>query len=275
MFLTTAEIISKQQSIVSEFGVQKTTDPQAEVERRVNFLINRVLEAKAKGFVLGISGGQDSYNAGALAQEAVNRLNKMTKSEDYKFIAMRLPYGVQKDEDDAQASIDVIKPTQVITYNIKPAVDAALKEMAKNGVEVSDFVKGNRKARERMLAQYDIAATHSLLVIGTDHAAEAITGFYTKWGDGACDLTPLSTLNKRQGRDLARYLGAPEIIYTKKPTADLEDNQPQLADEDSLGLSYDQIDDFLEGKEINEDAARRLIAQYTKTTHKRRPIPGV
>lgn len=275
MILTKAEIINKQQSIVSEFGVQKTVDPRVEVERRVTFLINKVLEAKAKGFVLGISGGQDSYNAGALAQEAVNRLNKMTKSNDYKFIAMRLPYGVQKDEADAQASIDVIKPTEVVTYNIKPAVDAAIKEMTKNGVEITDFVKGNRKARERMLAQYDIAALNHLLVIGTDHAAESITGFYTKWGDGACDLTPLSTLNKRQGRELAKYLKAPEIITTKKPTADLEDNKPQLADEDSLGLTYDQIDDFLEGKEINDAAANRLIEQYTKTNHKRKPIPGV
>ncbi|MDF2535110.1 MAG: synthetase [Bacillales bacterium] len=273
--LTKAEIKSRQLAIASEFGVQKTIDVRAEIERRVNFMINQVVNAKKKGFVLGISGGQDSYNAGGLAQIAVDRLNKMTGTNDYKFVAMRLPYGVQKDEADAQASLEAIKPTEILTYNIKPAVDAAVAEWKEKGHEITDFVKGNRKARERMLAQYDIAATENLLVIGTDHAAEAITGFYTKWGDGACDLAPLSTLNKRQGRLLAAALKAPEIIITKKPTADLEDNKPQLSDEESLGLTYDQIDDFLEGKEINEAAAFKLITQYDKTQHKRKPIPAV
>lgn len=275
MLMTNAEIKSRQNAIVSQFGVQKMINVYNEIDRRVNFLVNQVIASGKKGFVLGISGGQDSHNAGALAQRAVDKLNKMSGKDMYKFVAMRLPYGVQKDEDDAQASIEAIKPTEVINYNIKPAVDAAIKEWAEQGHEITDFVKGNRKARERMLAQYDIAAKENLLVIGTDHAAEAITGFYTKWGDGACDLTPLTTLNKRQGRELAIALGAPTIITTKKPTADLEDNKPQLSDEESLGLTYDQIDDFLEGKSIDDDAARKLIAQYDKTQHKRKPIPGV
>lgn len=273
--LTKAEIKARQNAIAAEFGVQKEINVQNEIEKRVNFLVNQVVSAGKKGFVLGISGGQDSFNAGALAQIAVDRLNKMTGTTDYKFVAMRLPYGVQKDEADAQASLDTIKPTKVVSYNIKPAVDAAVAHWAENGVEITDFVKGNRKARERMLAQYDVAATENLLVIGTDHAAEAITGFFTKYGDGAVDICPLSTLNKRQGRQLAKALKVPEIIITKKPTADLLDNNPGQADEHELGLTYDQIDDFLEGKEIDEDAARKLIAQYDKTQHKRKPIPTV
>lgn len=273
---STIELIkSKQSAIVSRFGVQPTIDVLQEIEKRVTFLINKLVEAKAKGFVLGISGGLDSFNAGMLAQIAVNRLNSMTKTNEYKFVAMHLPYGTQKDEEDVQAAIDVIKPTEFITYNIKPAVDAGIKEMKKSGVEISDFIKGNRKARERMLAQYDVAATNQLLVIGTDHAAEAITGFYTKYGDGACDLTPLSTLNKRQGYQLAAHFEAPKNILTKKPTADLEDDKPLLSDEDSLGVTYDQIDDFLIGNMIEVQVALKLIEQYEKTEHKRSPIPGI
>lgn len=111
-----------------------------------------------------------------------------------------------------------------------------------------DFVKGNVKARARMIAQYEVAGYVGGLVLGTDHSAENITGFYTKFGDGACDLAPLFGLNKRQVREVAAQLGAPEQLVKKVPTADLEELAPQKADEDALSVSYDQIDDFLEGK---------------------------
>ena len=102
-----------------------------------------------------------------------------------------------------------------------------------------------------MVAQYEVVGLLGGLVLGTDHSAENVTGFYTKYGDGACDLVPLFGLNKRQVRQLARHLGTPEQIITKAPTADLETLAPGKADEAALGLSYDQIDDFLEGKEID------------------------
>jgi len=126
-----------------------------------------------------------------------------------------------------------------------------------------------------MVAQYEVAGLLGGLVIGTDHSAENITGFYTKWGDGACDLAPLFGLNKRQVRALAAHLGAPEIIITKKPTADLEALAPQKADETALGVSYDDIDDFLEGKPVSDDVADRLIAIYERTIHKRAAIPTI
>lgn len=272
---TDAYIRYRQNEIIKELGVQFHIDPAKQFEIRVEFARNYMIGAKAKGFVLGISGGLDSFNAGMILQEAVNRQNKLAGTNDYQFIAMRLPYNVQKDETDAQVAIDVIKPTKVITYNIAPAVDVAIEQMKLSSVEISDFVKGNRKARERMLAQYDVAAMYGLLVVGTDHASEAITGFYTKWGDGACDLTVLTSLNKRQGYQLAEYLGAPKTILDKKPTADLLDNNPGRADEDELGVTYEQNSDFLEGKTIDTTAALKLINQYDKTAHKRKPIPGI
>ncbi|SII85241.1 NH(3)-dependent NAD(+) synthetase [Mycobacteroides abscessus subsp. abscessus] len=105
---------------------------------------------------------------------------------------------------------------------------------------------------------------------GTDHAAEAVTGFFTKFGDGAADVIPLSGLSKRQGRALLRHLGAPEHLTTKTPTADLLDEAPGQTDESSLGLTYEQIDDFLEGREVDDAVATTIIERYRATEHKRR-----
>ena len=127
----------------------------------------------------------------------------------------------------------------------------------------------------RMIAQYEIAGLTGGLVVGTDHSAENITGFYTKHGDGACDLAPLFGLNKRQVRSLAKHLGAPAYLVEKAPTADLEEDKPQLEDEIALGMTYDQIDDFLEGKEVAQDIEDKLISIYLRTQHKRQPIPTI
>ena len=154
---------------------------------------------------------------------------------------------------------------------------AALAEagLAGQKAEAQDFSKGNVKARIRMVAQYHVAGMLGGLVLGTDHSAENVTGFYTKYGDGACDLVPLFGLNKRQVRQVAAYLGAPTETVDKTPTADLETLAPAKPDEEALGLSYDQIDDFLEGREIDAAAAQRIIDIYLATEHKRQPIATV
>lgn len=126
-----------------------------------------------------------------------------------------------------------------------------------------------------MIAQYEIAGYVGGLVLGTDHSAENITGFYTKFGDGACDLAPLFGLNKRQVREVAATLGAPEVLVKKVPTADLEELAPQKADEDALNLTYEQIDDFLEGKPVPQQVVDRLVSIYKATQHKRQPIPTI
>ena len=111
--------------------------------------------------------------------------------------------------------------------------------------------------------------------MGTDHSAENITGFFTKWGDGACDLAPLFGLSKRQVRMLAEHLGAPDILVKKAPTADLEDLEPGKTDEDALGISYEQLDDFLEGKTVLSHISDHIINIYNKTQHKRQAIPTI
>ncbi|MGO2696429.1 ammonia-dependent NAD(+) synthetase, partial [Bavariicoccus seileri] len=222
-----------------------------------------------KTFVLGISGGQDSSLSAKLANIAAAELREETGDESYQFIAVRLPYGNQADEDDAKKALSFIDPDVSLRVNIKPAVDATVQSIEETGTSVSDFNKGNIKARQRMITQYAIATANAGVVIGTDHAAESVTGFFTKFGDGGADILPLWRLDKRQGKALLKYLGAPADIYTKVPTADLEDDKPLIADEQALGVTYEAIDDYLEGKEVSDKDAQTIEGWYDKTEHKR------
>lgn len=259
-----------QREIIEALKVKPQIDPKEEIRKSIDFLKEYVLKHSFfNGFVLGISGGQDSTLVGKLAQMAVDELNAEREIEKYKFIAVKLPYGVQKDAKDVEDAIAFIQPSVQFEINIKPAVDASVASLKEAGVEISDFTKGNEKARERMKAQYSIAATYNCVVLGTDHAAEALTGFYTKHGDGAADLVPIFRLNKRQGRALLKELNCPEHLYNKVPTADLEDDRPQLPDEVALGVTYEDIDDYLEGKEVHDTARNTIEALYRKSAHKR------
>ncbi|ADT88746.1 ammonia-dependent NAD(+) synthetase [Vibrio furnissii] len=273
-----------EQIIREEMRVLPSIDPAFEIERRVGFIKRKLTESGCKALVLGISGGIDSTTCGRLAQLAVDALNQEHGTDQYKFVAVRLPYGAQKDEDEAQQALTFIQPTFSVSVNIKAGVDglhaASHEALAGTGLIPSeaakiDFVKGNVKARARMVAQYEIAGYVGGLVLGTDHSAENITGFYTKFGDGACDLAPLFGLSKRQVRQVAAALGAPELLVHKTPTADLEELAPQKADEDALNLTYEQIDDFLEGKPVTQAVIDRLVSIYKATQHKRQPIPTI
>ena len=258
-----------QQRIMSALGSKPSIDAGAEIERRVSFLVEYCRSVPgAKGFVLGISGGQDSSLAGRLCQLAVERLR--AEGAEAEFIAVRLPYGVQHDEDDAQLALTFISPDRSVAVNVGSSVDALVDETAAaTGAQVSDFTKGNVKARMRMVAQYAIAGDRGLLVVGTDHAAEAITGFFTKFGDGAADVVPLAGLTKGQGAELLRELGAPERLWLKVPTADLLDGEPGQTDESSLGVSYPEIDAYLRGEAVAPEVVANLERRYVGTEHKR------
>jgi NAD+ synthase len=261
--------LTTREKILNEMKVKPEINVKTEIFNRVGFMKNYLIKNNLKVLVLGISGGQDSTLLGKLAQLAVDELNKEGGTVDYKFISVRLPYGLQKDEKDCEQAIEFISPSEVYVVNIKPAVDQSVNSLIEAGIKISDFVKGNEKARERMKVQYSIAGTFNGIVLGTDHSAESVTGFFTKYGDGGSDIVPLFGLNKRQGKQLLKYLGCPENLYLKKPTADLEDNKPQLSDEDSLGITYVQLDDFLEGKFLNTEVEDIIIKRYQNTSHKR------
>ncbi|MFD9130671.1 ammonia-dependent NAD(+) synthetase [Kitasatospora sp. NPDC059571] len=263
---------SLQQEIARDLQVSASFDAQQEIERRVAFLADRLTAAGMRSLVLGISGGVDSTTAGRLCQLAVERVR--AAGHDATFYAMRLPYGTQADEKDAQLALEFIRADQVLTVDVQPAADAALAAVVAGGTAFrdahhKDFVHGNIKARQRMVVQYAVAGAHAGLVVGTDHAAEAVSGFFTKFGDGAADVVPLTGLTKRRVRAVADTLGAPSALVWKTPTADLETLNPGLADEDALGVTYDDIDDLLEGKPVDAAAFEIIVRRYRNTEHKR------
>lgn len=257
-----------QELIIGELGVTPSFDAELEIERRINFLVDQLRGSGASAYVLGISGGVDSSTAGRLCQLAVERVREAGGKAS--FIAMRLPYGVQADEDDAQLALKFIQPDVTLTVDVKPATDALAESVRHADLgDRADFHTGNVKARQRMIAQYAVAGAHGGLVVGTDHAAEAVMGFFTKYGDGACDLTPLAGLTKRRVRAMGSRLGASNLITGKVPTADLETANPGVPDELVLGVTYDEIDDFLEGRQISDKATETIIAYHRRTIHKR------
>ena len=259
---------TQQEKIIAELGTRPSINPAEEVETRAQFLANYLGDTGMRGFVLGISGGQDSLLAGLLATRAVDIRRK--EGNDAEFHAVLLPYGAQADRADALLAIDTISPDVVHDFNIKQPTDAFADSFAATEhTALRDYDKGNVKARMRMIAQYALASHHGLLVIGTDHAAEAVTGFYTKYGDGGADVLPLAGLTKRQGRQMLKQLGAPRLFTEKAPTADLLDTTPGQADETELGLRYTVIDDYLEGKEIEPELAAAIEQRFAMTSHKR------
>lgn len=259
-----------QEEIIKKLGVKPEINPKKEIRKSINFMKDYLKKHSfLKSFVLGISGGQDSTLLGKLAQMAIDEMREETGDDSYQFIGVRIPYGTQVDEEDAKEVIDWIQPDQSLVVNIKKSVDSVVSEIEESGLEISDFNKGNIKARQRMIVQYAIAGDYKGVVLGSDHAAESLTGFYTKFGDGAADIMPLYRLNKRQGVEMLKELDSPEHFYTKVPTADLQDNKPALADEDELGVSYKYIDDYLEGKEVPKEAQNQIEKLYLTSQHKR------
>lgn len=244
----------------------------AEIERRKAFIKNTLKQSGLKVLVLGISGGVDSTTAGRLAQLSVEELRAETGDADYRFIAVRLPHNTQHDEHDAQDSLKFIRADEEDTVNIASSVlglGDQVTHLQKLSDARRDFVIGNVKARIRMVAQFTIANANNGLVIGTDHAAEAVMGFFTKFGDGACDLAPLSGLVKKQVRAIAAHLGAPQHLVQKTPTADLEELRPGKPDEEAHGVTYAEIDAFLHGEKVSDEAYATIVRTYDATRHKR------
>src|SRR5699024_1878886 len=150
-----------QAKIIETLKVQPQIDPEKEIRRSIDFL-KAYLKKNSflKTLVLGISGGQDSTLAGKLSQMAITEMREETGDQDYQFIAVRLPYGDQADEQDAMDAIEFMNADQTVRVNIKEAADAMVKAVESNQIEVSDFNKGNIKARQRMIAQYAIAGAN-------------------------------------------------------------------------------------------------------------------
>lgn len=268
--------------ILQECGVIETSkfNPESAARKRINYLKNFLIKSGRKALVLGISGGVDSTTAGRLAQLACEELR--AEGHQATFVAVRLPSGVQKDEQDAQDAVKFINADKLLTVNIGEAATLlsvqGVDEFKRAGGVLTDaqadYNKGNIKARLRMTVQYQIAAMYEGLVLGTDHNAEYVMAFYTRFGDEACDVTVLGGMNKRQIRLLAKHLGAPSHLWQKAPTADLEELNPGKLDDEGFGFDYNYLDSFLEGCEIPDDVEKKIVTHFDKTRFKRSPIPG-
>lgn len=281
------EYMAKKEEILRVHGVIATENFNAKsaVRKRIDHLKFRLRETNQKGYVLGISGGVDSTTTGRMCQIACEEL----RAEGYfaQFIAMRLPAGVQRDEADAQEALKFINPDKIITVNVGEAANllsiqgvSAIRDLEGDKItpHQEDFALGNIKCRLRMVAQYQVAALYGCLVVGTDFNSENVTGFFCKFGDGAADQVILygenkNGINKRQVRLMAKEQGAPQRIYEKPPTADLETLNPGKLDDEGFGFSYELLDDFLEGKEIDAATEQKIVNLYVATQHKRDPIP--
>lgn len=275
-------------AVRERFRALPEIEPEREARRRARFLADYLRASGHRRLLLAVSGGVDSALAGRLCALAVAELRAAERdagaaggrgasgaAPDYSFLALRLPYGTQRDAADAERALEWMRPTKVATVDIAAAVralEASLpgRETAGRPEADRDFARGNTKARLRMAAQYHLANLGGGLVVGTDHSAEALVGFFTKFGDGAADVAPLFGLSKRQVRLLARHLGAPAALVEKTPTADLEDLRPGVPDEDALGLTYREMDDWLEGRPVPAGAAERIERIHAATEHKRR-----
>ena len=257
-----------QEEIIERFKVKSKIDPKEEIRISIDFIKDYVKKFPfIETLILGISGGQDSTLLGTLGHMACDELKE--EGYDCSFIAVVLPYGKQLDETDVMDALKYINPDKKVEINIKDSVDSLVKEFSNNALEITDFNKGNIKARMRMVAQYMVAGDNKGLVLGSDHPAENLMGYFTKYGDGSADIMPLQRLDKRQMKEMLKELNCPSHLYEKAPTADLEDMRPLLKDEEQMGVSYDDIDDYLEGKEISEKSRSIIEKTYINAEHKR------
>lgn len=278
----TPEYNAVKMEILSTLGVVPTEKFNVEqaIRGRINYLKNFLRSTGLKGFVLGISGGVDSSTVGRICQLACEEIR--AEGGDAKFYAMRLPAGVQFDENDAQDAMKFINADVSMTVNIGEASNAIhnafISEQTRidgqaGSAESFDYHKGNVKARMRMIAQYEVAGYYKLAVTSSDQNTECLFAFFTKFGDGAADLIVNRGLNKRQVRLMAKYLGAPENLWNKAPTADLEELNPGKLDDDGFGVPYNYVDDFLEGITIPSQFEQIIVQAYDNSRHKRDPIP--
>ena len=226
-----------------------------------NWIRKHIEESKTLGVVLGMSSGVDCSTVATLCKK--NNINVHL---------ILMPYGNDmknsKNYNDAMELINKFE-FDYHTYDIQPAVDALeIKDVKKN--DSAALAKANLRPRVRMTYLYQYAQLNNLLVIGTGNLSERTVGYFTKWGDGACDFNPIGMLTKKEVYILAKYLGVPDSIINKKPSAGLWEGQ---TDEDELGIKYSQIDEYiLNGTTGNKEIDDIIVKKHETTKHKLKPI---
>ena len=223
----------------------------------------QVEQAHGKGVALGMSGGIDCC--------VVARLCRLGEVDVHLIL---MPYGDDmKNAKNIDHSMLLIEKFnfQFHIFDIQPAVDALMIQADTPHGSASELSRANLRPRVRMTYLYQFAQLNKRLVIGTGNLAERTVGYFTKWGDGACDLNPLAMLTKQEVCTLARFLEVPACIIDKKPSAGLWEGQ---TDEDELGLTYQQIDAYIiNGTSGNPETDRKIEEKIAISKHKHAPIP--
>lgn len=222
----------------------RTLDHRQVIDRITRFLSEKIKESWAEGFVIGISGGVDSATTAYLAARAVGK---------EKVLGLIMPYYENREVEDAKLVCESLGIDCKLIL-IKPIVDSFVFQL---NFEPDKRSLGNIMARTRMILLYAHANQMNRLVLGTSNRSEFLTGYFTKWGDGASDYAPLINLYKTEVWEIAKLLGVPERIIQKKPTAGLWEGQ---TDEDELGISYRLLDEIL-WRLVDLGMAKKEIAE--------------
>lgn len=229
------------------------------VEEMVLWMREKVNAAGAKGIVYGMSGGIDSAVVAAIAEKACPGEN----------LGIIMPcYSNPVDADHGYLVAEALK-LNVKKVELNDALDTMKKLVGSDGTEPK-LVIANVKSRLRMVTLYYHAALNNYLVCGTGNKSEMTIGYFTKYGDGGSDMLPIATFVKSEVRELARYLGVPEVIITKPPTAGLWENQ---TDETEMGMTYDQLDTYILTGQAEPFVKEKTDRMNKMSEHKRNTAP--
>lgn len=232
-----------------------------EFENRVAFIKKLIKDSGADGIIYGNSGGKDCTLAAILCKAACDNTVGVIMP-----CSSKRNYGL--DAEDAKKLADAYG-IETRTADLTPIKEALIRSVLGATKEITKAADTNVAPRLRMTVLYTIAASENRLVVGTGNRSEMFVGYFTKWGDGGCDFNPISDLTVTEVYEFLSYLKAPDFILTKAPSAGLFDGQTDEAD---MGVSYKDIDDYINGEAIPDEKAELIARMHSKTAHKRAPI---
>ena len=231
-----------------------------ELKSRIEFIQCVLMQSGADGIVYGNSGGKDSALVGALCKAACkNTVGIIMPCESKR------NYSIDREDALTVASHFGIETREADISPIKSALCSVLSSCT----ELSYTGSANVNPRLRMTVLYALAASENRLVAGTGNRSEEYVGYFTKWGDGACDFNPIADLTVTEVYEFLNYLGCPDCVISKAPSAALFEGQ---TDEQELGFTYAQLDHFLKGGPAEPEVIERIKYLHSSTAHKRAPI---